>query len=581
MRQGTVKRWLALTTVTALVATLAACGGNNNGGNTGNAGNGGATNNADAAGNGKAANDANGNKAGNEATGNAKTVNADEPGWKGDTSPITFDWYLNFSWFPNKWGVDATSQYITKKTGVNINFIVPAGNENEKLNTMIASGSLPDFITLGWSEDNVKKMIEGGMVEPLNKLADQYDPYFYKVADPAKTSWYTQTDGNFYGYPNASSSPKDFQKFSGDYTSNQTFVVRKDMYEALGKPDMRTKEGFLNALKLAKEKFPEVNGQPLIPLGLHEFSETGNYSLEGYLQNFLAVPYEKDGKLYDRRTDPEYVSWLKTFRKANEMGLLSKDIFIDKRPQMEEKIAQGRYFAMLYQRSDFATQENALFAKDPNSVYIAIDGPGNEALDAPTLSGPGISGWTVTLISKNVKDKARAIQFLSYLVSEEGNKDLYMGIPGETYDTVDGKEVFKPEVLDLMNKDRSAFDKKYGASFTFWMLMDTNMNLKWAPPSVEPAKQMEDWTKGKTKSFSQFDQIDPTGNSEEGIANQKIAQAWGKALPKLLLSKSDEDFDKQFNDFLDKRKSAGLDKVQAYQQKKYEENVAKLAEFLK
>lgn len=87
----------------------------------------------------------------------APAASADEPGWKSDTSPITFDWYLNFAWFPNKWGVDPTSQYVTKKTGVNLNFIVPAGNENEKLNTLIASGKLPDFITLGFWEDAIKK----------------------------------------------------------------------------------------------------------------------------------------------------------------------------------------------------------------------------------------------------------------------------------------------------------------------------------------------------------------------------------------------------------------------------------------
>lgn len=45
----------------------------------------------------------------------AAAPSADEPGWKADISPITFDWYLNFAWFPNKWGVDPTSQYITKK----------------------------------------------------------------------------------------------------------------------------------------------------------------------------------------------------------------------------------------------------------------------------------------------------------------------------------------------------------------------------------------------------------------------------------------------------------------------------------
>ncbi|MBB3126437.1 putative aldouronate transport system substrate-binding protein [Paenibacillus rhizosphaerae] len=502
--------------------------------------------------------------------------NPDEPGWKSDNAPITFDWYMNFSWFNKKWGGDATAEYVTKKTGVSINFIVPAGNENEKLNTMIASGKLPDFITLGWSEEAVKKMIEGKLVLPLNELADQYDPYFFKVADPAKLGWYTQPDGNIYGYPNASSSPEDYKKYGSNFTSNQTFEVRKDMYEAIGSPDMSTPEGFLNALKLAKEKFPEVNGQPLIPLGLHEFSETGNYSLEGYLQNFLAIPQQKDGKLYDRRLDPEYITWLKTFRKANEMGLLSKDIFIDKRPQMEEKIAQGRYFAMLYQRSDFDAQNMSLYQKDPNSAYMAINGPANSKKDAPTLSGPGISGWTLTLISKDVKDKKRAIEFLTYLISEEGNKDLFLGEKGVTYDNIDGKDQFLPDVVKLLNTDRTAFDQKYGASYTYWMLMDTNMNLQWAPPGVDPQKQMADWTKGKSISMSEFDNLDPPSTSEEGIAGSKNARNWGKLLPKLLLAKSDAEFDEMWNNYVEDRNKNKQDKIDAYRQKAYEENIKKL-----
>ena len=508
--------------------------------------------------------------------GQKTAASANEPGWKKDKSPITFDWYVNFSWFTGKWGDDAVSKYVTDKTGVSINFISPAGNETEKVNTMIASGKLPDFITLGWWEDAVKKMIEGKLVLPLNELADKYDPYFFKVADGTKLEWYKQGDGNTYEYPNASSSPKDFKKYKDLKPSNQTFLVRKDIYEAIGKPDMSTPEGFLKALEAAKEKYPTINGAPLIPFGLNEFTDVGNTSLEGYLQNFLAIPMEKNGKVYDRTKDPEYLRWLKTFRLANEKGLLSKDIFIDKRPQMEEKIAQGRYFAMLYQRSDLAQQEQKLYMKDPNSVYIAVDGPKNSAGDAPTLAGDSISGWTVTLISKDVKDKARAIKFLSYLISEEGQKDFYLGKEGLTYDVVNGKPQFKPEVLNLLNNDRATFDQKYGASYKYWMLMDNNMSLPWAPPTAEPAKQMEDWTRGKTADFSAFDGISPTGTSQEGIASSKIAQLWGKTLPKLLLAKSDKEFDSMFKDFLNKRDSYGFDKVEKYQQKTYQENKKKL-----
>ncbi|KQX48627.1 extracellular solute-binding protein [Paenibacillus sp. Root444D2] len=503
----------------------------------------------------------------------------DEPAWKLDTTPITFDWYINFDWFTSKWGGNVVSDYITKKTGVSLNFITPAGDASEKLNTMMAAKTLPDFITLGWYEDAVLKMIKGDMVLPLNKLADQYDPYFIKVADPAKLSWYTQADGNVYGYPNASSSPADYRKYGKLITSNQTFVVRKDMYEALGKPDMSTPEGFLGALKAAKEKFPEVDGQPLIPIGLHEFTETGNFSLDTYLQNFLAIPQQKNGKLYDRRSDPTYLKWLKVFRQANEDGLMPTDVYIDeKRLEKDEKISQGRYFAMLYQWSDFTEINQALYQKDPNKVYIAIDGPANDANDAPTLAGNGVSGWTVTLISKNVKDKKRAIAFLSYLLSEEGNKDLYLGEKGITYDTIDGKDQFLPEVMHLLNTDRKAFDSKYGGSYMYWMLMDTNMNLAWMTGmDAEPAKQIADWTRGKTISMAEFDNLDPDPTTKEGIAEDQNVRLWAETLPKLLMSKSDAEFDQLFTEFMKSiTEDPEYEALVASRQAAYERNVQKL-----
>ena len=255
-----------------------------------------------------------------------ETMNADEPGWMKDTSPVTFDWYLHFSWFPNKWGVDPLSKYVTEKTGVNINFIVPAGSENEKLNTLIAGDQLPDFITLGWWEGLYKDMIDGDMVYALDELAEQYDPYFFKVAVPARLGWYAEDDGHTYGYPNASYSPEDYENY--DVYSNPTFLVRKDMYEALGSPSMRTPEEFIAALEAAKAMFPEVDGQPLIPFGSDEFGDEGPNSIGKFLHNFLAIPQEKNGKFYDRFSDPEYKRWLATFQQANEKGLISPEIFI-------------------------------------------------------------------------------------------------------------------------------------------------------------------------------------------------------------------------------------------------------------
>ncbi len=352
---------------------------------------------------------------------------------------ITFDWYINYSWFNTKWGGNAVSEAITEKTGVNINFITPLGNEEEKLNALIASGTLPDLITLGWWEPQVNEIIQRDMVYALNQLADEYDPYFYQICDEEALSWYRQPDGNIYGYPCSSVTPTDVIE-NDNIGSNQTFLVRKDIYEAIGSPDMTTIQGFENAVKEAARLYPEIDGKPLVPIGAHVFDETGSESFDQYLQNFLAVPYEKDGELYDRNTDPEYIEWLKMFRRLGEEGYLSTDLFIDQRVQMEEKIAEGRYFCMIYQYTDMAAQQKTLYARNKDSIYIAVDGPKNKKGDDHVLPTNTVSGWTITMVSKNCKHPDRAIEFIDYMISEEGQKMVFLGVEGVTYDVIDGKK---------------------------------------------------------------------------------------------------------------------------------------------
>ncbi|MGF7142912.1 putative aldouronate transport system substrate-binding protein [Anaerotaenia torta] len=484
------------------------------------------------------------------------------PGWQTHADDkVTLTWYIHFSWFTTPWGENLVSKTITEDTGVNIQFVVPAGNEAEKLNSLIASDSLPDLITLGWWEGQVGQMIEDEMVYALDELATEYDPYWFEVADPGRVGWYTQPDGHIYGYPNSSFSPQDYEKYD-KIPSNQTFLVRKDMYEAIGSPDMTTPEGFVAAVKKAKEMFPEVNGQSLIPIGAHEFGATGNNSFDLFLSNFLAIPYEKDGQNYYRYDDPELIRWLKVYRELGAEGYLADDIFIDKRAQMEEKIAQGRYFCMLYQRTDFADQQKILYANDPNSIYIAVDGPKNSKGDAYTLPGTGINGWTVTMISKKCERPDRAIQLCSYLMSEYGQHMTWLGVEGVTWDYVDGVPTMKQEVRDILTNDRAAYDKQYGADSCYWMFQDNAMALSWAVPTAEPLGQMERWTYPYTITTSQYDITLETGSEEQEIQS-KIDNEWGAVLPKLLLAPTEAEFDKILADFTAKRQEWGHDKVLA------------------
>lgn len=474
---------------------------------------------------------------------------------------VTFNWYINYSWYNTGFGENLVSKKITEDTGVSINFVTPAGNEAERLESLISSDSLPDIITLGWWEDQVDVMIEKDMVYALNELADEYEPYFWQVTDEAVVDWYTRSNGNIYCYPNSTYTPEDYETHN-NIGSNQTFLVRKDIYEAIGSPDMTTPEGFHQAVRKAAEMFPEVDGYPLIPVGSHIFTSTGCISFDQHLQNFLAIPYEKDGIYYDRILDEDYIRWLKMFRELGSEGYLKNDIFIDQRTQMEEKLARGQYFCMIYQRTDIANQEMELYEKNPDSIYIAVDGPKNSKGDDPVLSGAGINGWTVTFISKNCRNPQKAIELFTYLISEKGQELTYLGVEGDTFEWVNGSPIIKPEVKEILNKNRMKYDEIYGADNTYWMFQDNVMQLKWRWKEEEntPVAQMEKWTTPYTHYLGQYE-ISFNANTEAGNCDKKIKEAWGKTLPKLLLAPSEEEFDRILAEYIEKREQMGFDIV--------------------
>lgn len=506
----------------------------------------------------------------------AAAPNPDEPAWKLDTSPIELTWFVGANWYAHSWGDSLNSKYITEKTGVNVKLEVPSGEANEHITLMMTSGQLPDLISMGSWETAVKKLWEGDHVYALNELAEQYDPYFFKVAGDGTLKWYRQDNGNTYGIPNDSYSPNLMHE-TGMTAANQTFLVRKDLYEEMGRPDLTTPEGFLGALQLLKDQYAQYKGQPMSP-----FFAQGNvpYGMTEYLQNLLAVPYEKDGKVYDRMTDPDYIDWLKTFRTAYERGLLNVDFLVDSDSQVEEKTNNARYFMMVREWTGMSAVNPMLAASaNPDSYYTAVDGPRNSKGEPAKLFPGNMDGWMVTMISKSVKHPERAIRFLTYLASEEGQRDLFLGKEGETWEMADGKPQLKPELVQLLDTDIERLEKEYGVMDTYWMMRNPVIVNQWRPEKAPVIKQMEDFANGQADIDSGiYKGLDPLGDSDAAVAWARISQNWEEVLPELITAKDEAAFDKIFDNFLARRAEYGFDMVMEHRQAELDARKAKMAE---
>lgn len=487
-------------------------------------------------------------------------LDSTKPAWQVDTREDNkLTWYVNAEWFDTQYGNDVVTKQMKEDLNLDIEFMT---GDDTKLNTFFAGGEMPDIITLfGGSAPAALKA--DTWATPLTELADKYDPYFYQVANEQTLSWYELKDGKTYGYPSYSNSQDDYD--SGSLFGGDAFVIRNDIYEAIGKPSMKTPEEFLAALGMIKEKFPDVT-----PFGFRSFEGNGSVgSIGGTLQDYLGVPIvTENGEYYDRNLDEEYLKWIKVFNEAYTLGYISQDNFADNNTIFEEKIAKGQYGSMMISgAAQLGSALGQLIATDANKQYIAVDGPDSEKYDGPTINQSGLSGWTVTYISKDCKNPSKAIQIFTYLLSEYGQYLTVFGVEGETYTfNENGKAVFTPEVQKMRTENPDQFKKEYRMG-EFWFFGHDRFAAEKGEDQTSPAiKQIQEWSAGKLKPQFLIENTDPDNGTAEARNLMNINTTWATTLASAIQASSEAEFNtiiETYKQFLEQNKFEDIVKVRS------------------
>lgn len=510
-------------------------------------------------------------------SGGDKAANASEaryeldpetPAWKLDPQEMTeLTWYVNADWWNSDWGNDIITKKIEEDLHVKIKFIV---GDDTTLNTLFASGDMPDLISVFDASSQVA-LKANSWAQPLYEVADKYDPYFRKVASEETLNWLQLDDGKSYGYANYSNTAADYE--SGLINTKTAFVIRKDIYEALGSPSMGTQEEFLNVLGQIKTQYPE-----LYPFGFNAFTTESTGSMGDPFQDFIGVPLLDDNEnFYYRNLDEDYLSWIKTFSEAHRLGYISDDSFADDGTAFEEKLKAGKYATIMLdgtpQSSGFLT---SWMNANPDAAYIAIDGPQSTVGNQPTLNQAGISGWMVSYITNQCKDPAKAIQLFTYLLSEEGQILTTFGIEGVSYTINDeGKYVLTDEAQEMQKNDNDRFKKEYRIGEFFFFGHD-KYKAYGEEPFPESIKQLNEWGQGKLVPHFIIENTSPDAGTEEARTNTAVTTEWTTTLVSLIRSDSDESFNSVLESYKSFLKDNGWDAVVEIKNQKIEKNKQKL-----
>lgn len=319
------------------------------------------------------------------------------------------------------------------------------------------------------AKNDINKMVDADALLDLTDLIEKHAPNIKKLYGKyMKRLRYSETDNSIYSLPT-------YAGVDGiGFSATGGFELQHRVVKELGYPKIRTVKDFENAIKTYLDKHP-TNEKGEKNIGLSLLAEDWRILISVTNPAFFTTGAPDDGEYYinpetyeamyhfRRPEEKEYFRWL---NHMNDIGLLDRESFIQKFDQYKAKIASGSVLGLIDQDWEYGDGERSLKAEGKfDHAYGHYPVTLNEQFKDHSFQSTGFMAGYGISISKTCKDPVRAIKFLDYLASEEGQVLTYWGVEGMHYVVENGVRKIPQEINDQKINDSINFSKKTGIGF--------------------------------------------------------------------------------------------------------------------
>lgn len=328
---------------------------------------------------------------------------------------------------------------LMARTNTKINFMwVPQENYTEKINSVLASGDIPEIIF----EPNIALMLDQGAIIPLDDLYENNMPNVTsKLAEEDYLYLRQAMDGQIYHLP-----------YLLDFPPSMTWTIRKDWADAAGM-DLPTnwdewmaywimvRDTDCNGDGDASNEIPLVVSSPgeLYEMGTAFGIKTNN----GYFASY------DDGELVPLFEHVNFRTYLEALVTLYAEDILDKE-FVTRGTDYKTILDKGLAGSSYYFAERCKLTTDILRETDANAKWYplapAMDAEGNQAIKARAKVQTTGAVWTVTAEEKGTA--AAIADFYNYVFGEEGSDLLNYGIVGEHCEIVDGQYKINDEITE-------------------------------------------------------------------------------------------------------------------------------------
>lgn len=358
---------------------------------------------------------------------------------------------------------DPVAQKITEKTGVILDIQYPVGGNDEAVPLMIASADYPDLI---FAKDGIGMLIEAGGVIKLDDLIEERgDNIKAMYGDQINRLRNSLDDPSIYALG-------AYGVFDHKLETSGTFQIQLEVLRELGYPEITTLEQFEEAIETYYQMYPEINGQPTIPLTLQ--GSDWRWLITVGDRATVAGGFAGDGQWYIEPSTgvttykfllPEYRDYFRWLNGLNAKGLLDQESFTHTQETYISKLSSGRVLSIADENWNIGDARFALIdAGMEERTFAPLPVTMGEEYVHQGLKDYGFPGGWGIAISSTTEHTDLAFDFLEWMASEEAQILRNWGIEGEHYEIVDGKRVMFEEIRERRNTDAN-FSKETGVGY--------------------------------------------------------------------------------------------------------------------
>ena len=363
-----------------------------------------------------------------------------------DKSPITFE-YFNADGKNGNWD-NPVAKAITEATGVTLDVSYPVasqGDAKEDVALMIANDEYPDMI---YAKGSATDLYQAGALIDMTDLIEKYGPNIKKMygAEMEKLKW-SQDDPGIYQLSYAGVNQKTLT--TGGSCQIQWAALKENDYKY-----PKTLDEYEKMIKSYLAAHPKTeDGLDMIGITMsasdwHWMITLGNPAgliADASPDNGQWIIDDEYNVHYKHVTDEEkeYFKWL--CRMYNE-GILDPNFATQTDDDYIAKVASGRVVAITDAEWHYSQCEATLVADGKvYQTYVGLPVTLREDQVEKALLYQGTTvGWGIG-ITKSCEDPVRAIKFLDYLCSDEGQILYHWGIEGENYFLDDNGQPYRTD----------------------------------------------------------------------------------------------------------------------------------------